>query len=271
MHYLSVERYGYGEGPLQAWDARLKVGGLLLVLIVIGFQPLDSGVSGWIPLAAVGVLLGGLLGGSGLPVPKLILRSFIVLPFAGFVALAQLIAIGPVDDPALPLFGGWGIAVRDGGGARAALLITRVWLSILATLAVVATTPFPKLLAVMEWARAPRGFVQIVGILYRTLWILVEEARHMTRARRLRAFRKRGWLFSLAGAGIVATLFQRTLEKSSQLYRAMLLRGYRGSVPLVERLRWTSADTWRFASLLVFLGGTVTLATLRSSSMGPSP
>ena len=242
---------------MQQWDARLKVGGLLLILIVIGFRPLDSGLSGWVPLAVVATLFLVLLASSGLPVSKLVLRSFLVLPFAGFVALAQLMAIGQFDDPLLPLFGTWGIALRDGGPERAVMLIARVWLSLIGTLAVVATTPFPKLLAVMEWARAPRGFVQVVGILYRTLWTLTDEARHMMRARRLRSFRRRGWLFSRAGAGIVGTLFQRTLEKSSQLYRAMLLRGYRGSVPLVESLRWSAADTARLLGLVILLAGTV--------------
>ncbi len=259
MHYISVEKYGYGEGPLQAWDARLKVAALLLILVGIGFQPLSGEVSNWLRLLLLALLLAALFVYSGLPLGRILARSLLILPFASFLALAQLISLGRWQEAFLPLVGGWGLALQEGGGERALMLCARVWLSVVATLLVIATTPFARLLAVMEWARVPQGFVQVVGLLYRTLWVLGDEVEQLLRARRLRSFRRRPWLAHRAAGGMVASLFVRTLERSRQLHRAMLLRGYRGSMPLLDALCWTRADSRRLllatvALLLALIG-----------------
>ncbi|MFQ5653826.1 MAG: cobalt ECF transporter T component CbiQ [Planctomycetota bacterium] len=265
MHRDFVDHSAWRDGPFQRWDPRLKIVLALSILGAISLPALGGGKREWARLGLLGALLLAALLASRLSPPRIFVRTLVVLPFAGFVALGQLITIGLVEDGTGE--GTWlripwtslGFALREGGIERALALLLRAWLSIMTTLLLVATTPLPRLLLALEWFRLPRGFVQVTGLLYRYLWVLVEEGARMLLARRLRSFRRRAWLHRRAAGGIIAALFLRTLERSRRIYQAMLLRGYSGRVPVLEGLCWRGADHRRLALSLALLAAAVIL------------
>lgn len=256
MHQPFVERHGYLDGPLQRWDPRLKLAGLLTLLVILTVPGMQSGPPAWTRLCGAALVLAAGLWHSRLPCGRFLLHSLLPLPFVLFLALAQALAVAPVEGGPLRIGPThYGLVVPEDGPERALLLVARTWLCVSATLLVMATTALPRLLAALEWSRAPRAFVQVLGHLYRYLWVLLDETRHVLLARRLRSFRRRAWLERRAVAGTIATLFVRTLERARLVHQAMLQRGYQGRLPLLERLAWQRSDSRHGVLLAVLLAG----------------
>ena len=74
-----------------------------------------------------------------------------------------------------------------GDPARGAALVLKSYLSALAVLLLVSTTPLPVLLRGFEIAGAPRFLLMVAQFLYRYLFVISEEAQHMRKAAAWRA------------------------------------------------------------------------------------
>jgi cobalt/nickel transport system permease protein len=89
------------------------------------------------------------------------------------------------------------------------------------------TTPFSDLLTVLKRLHVPGLLVTTIALMYRYLFIVLDEAHRMRRARRARTFSRlptRGW--SNLGA-VLGRLFVRTHERSERTYAAMCARGWK--------------------------------------------
>ena len=152
----------------------------------------------------------------GCPSAGAIARAAVVLPFSGVFALISWLA----GDP-----------------ARALELVLKSYLSALAVLLWVATTPLPALLLSLELLGVPVFLLTVIQFLYRYLFVIAGEAQHMRTAAAAR-----GGLTFRAAAGALAVLFARSYSRAGQIHRAMLARGYTGQfVPLAPR-RFTTTD-----------------------------
>jgi cobalt/nickel transport system permease protein len=101
--------------------------------------------------------------------------------------------------------------------------------------------------------RVPGTFLLIVQFLCRYLFVLSEEAQHMSCARRSRGggnWASGGWR---AAAGSIAVLFVRAYARAERIHRAMLARGFTGALPAGCRLRWSIGDSTLIALTLAFL------------------
>jgi len=123
-------------------------------------------------------------------------------------------------------------------------------LTISAALLLIATTSFPGICRGLRRLGLPGLFVSQLLFLYRYLFVLMEEAMRVVRARDMRSFGTRG-----AGVRvlvrIVGTLFLRTVERAERIYGAMLARGFRGEVPSMRREALRPSD----ALFLLAAGG----------------
>jgi cobalt/nickel transport system permease protein len=132
------------------------------------------------------------------------------------------------------------------GITRFISIALKSWISVQAAILLTATTPFPDLLVAMRAVRVPRLIVAIIGLMWRYLFVLADEALRLVRARAARSgdsgisgFNSGGsftWRAQTAG-GMAGNLFIRSLERSDRIYVAMLSRGYDGEVrtmPLPE-------------------------------------
>lgn len=235
----SVEAVAAGSSPLHRLDARAKILGLLLLVIVAATTPEGA----WGAFTVFGTALIALIALGRLPVPYVAKRLTIEVPFIA-AALLLVFVRGPV------------------AGATLAL---RVTISVLAVVILSSTTPFPDLLRGFERLRAPALLVTIVALMWRYLHVIGGEVSRMRVAREARGDRARTLLAARAGVGgTIAALFVRSLERGERVHLAMLSRGYTGGVPaaLTSSSRLGALDAAFVAALaLTAIGARVVLAS----------
>jgi cobalt/nickel transport system permease protein len=142
-----------------------------------------------------------------------------VLPFAGAFALFSLFA---------------------GDAGRAASLVTKSYLSAAAVLLLAGTTPLPRLVRGLESLGVPRFVTLVIQFLYRYLFVISEQAQHM----RLAALARGGRSRLLHASSAVATLFGRSYARAEGIHGAMLARGFRGRMEVLEQARLVPADVF---------------------------
>jgi len=230
VHASPFDLYHRGSSPLHATDARVKLLLTLGFVLVVSLAP----VAAW-PLyvllfaltlsAAVASELG----------PALVLRrAFVALPFV-LAALPLLITVEGVPLLSVEV-GRWTVAVSNNGLVRFVSIALKSWLSVQMAIVLTATTPLLDLLVAVRGLHLPRLLVAILGLMWRYMSVLVDEALRMMRARESRSGslsnRSGGSLLWRAGVtgGMAGTLFLRGYERSERIYNAMLARGYDGSI-----------------------------------------
>lgn len=164
-------------------------------------------------------------------------RALPALPFV----LAALPLIFTGRAPMIPVFVFHGISLgySPEGLGRFAGIAIKSWMSVQAAVLLTATTRFPDLLWALQQLRAPKLFVSMIGLMWRYLFVISDEAVRMMRARSSRSsalpdFHHGGgtvyWRARVTG-GMIGSLFLRALERSDRVYAAMLSRGYTGELP----------------------------------------
>jgi cobalt/nickel transport system permease protein len=116
------------------------------------------------------------------------------------------------------------------------------------------STRFALLLEAMRRLGMPQLIVMQLGFLYRYLFVLIDEALRVRRARDFRgaALAPAGRRLAATG-GVIATLFVRTLDRSERIHLAMAARGYRGEPRSLSQLRFTPPDGLFLVVVLVYL------------------
>jgi cobalt/nickel transport system permease protein len=238
--------YRPGRSLIHRLDARVK---LVLVTAFI-FTTALAPVAAWpvyvllFSLALAAELL------SELGVRFYLKRSLLALPFI-LAALPVLFTIRGEALAALPL----GLEITRPGLDRFLSVMLKSWISVQAALLLASTTRFPDILLAMRAMRLPRLLVSIIGLMWRYLFVMVDEALRLMQARQARS----GHLPAVAGTahkhggslawrarvtgGMAGSLFLRSLERSDRIYSAMLARGYDGEaralpVPPVSGTGW---------------------------------
>lgn len=231
MHHVLVDRWSQGATALHRRDPRAKILALLVFLIVLATTPANAGVTLCIDGA---LLLSGILIGA-LPVLNLLLRAAAVLPFSLTFGLISWVA---------------------GDSWRAIGLVEKSYLSAVAVLLLVGTTPLPLLLNGLESLGAPRLLVLVAQFLYRYLFVISEQAQHM----RLAAACRQGTAHAAsrksrfrAAAGALAVLFTRSYHRADGIHRAMISRAFGGRFPLLHPPKFKAADALFTAVVAGFL------------------
>ena len=218
MHHVVVERWSRHQSLLHARDARAKLLALLVFLVAVSTTPISSqkAFGAYAVLVLAAVLL------SRLPTRALLTRAAFVLPFSATFALITWLAGEPM---------------------RALALAEKSFLSGLAVLLLVATTPIAQLLGALESLGVPRPLILVVQFLYRYLFVISEQAQHMRLAALCRQGpgRARRSRFH-AAAGALGVLFARSWERADGIYHAMVSRGFRGHFSALAPARFRMAD-----------------------------
>jgi cobalt/nickel transport system permease protein len=219
VHHLVVERWSSGATWLHRRDPRAKMIALLALLVTLA-----TARRGLPELCAVLIALLCLtLASARIPLKGALLRSLIALAFAGVFAVACWLG---------------------GDSARAVAVLLKGYVSALAALTLVATTPLPALLRGLERMRAPALLVTVAQFVYRYLFVISEEAQHMSKAAASRG--AAGGAFSVtrfrAASGALAVLFARSYSRASDVHRAMLARGFNEGLPVLAPLRFGVRD-----------------------------
>jgi cobalt/nickel transport system permease protein len=202
MRHDFLDRYSRISSPIHDLPAGLKVGAAILLILFFVTVPTFSswtlgGVAFLLVIALVSTIPGGFL----------IKRLLLLEPFVLGIAVL-------------------GLFQNDGGRIVLAILL-RSTLCLLTIILLSNTTPFSELLSVLRRIRVPALFVTVLALMYRYLFVLIDETERMQRARKSRTFsrsRKTGWrLFST----VVGQLFIRSADRAERIYAAMCARGWK--------------------------------------------
>jgi cobalt/nickel transport system permease protein len=142
------------------------------------------------------------------------------------------------------LFGA--ICWLGGDAARGFAVVLKSYLSALAVLLVVSTTPLPDLLHALESFGTPRFLLMVAQFIYRYLFVVSEEAQHMRKAAVSRGATAAGLAGNRerfrAAAGALAVLFARSYGRAEDIHRAMISRSFPGRFRTLGARHFQPAD-----------------------------
>ena len=249
---LFAETISRRPGWLQTLDPRIKILSVLALLIAVS---LSRSLPVLLSLYGLALLLAW---GSSISVGFFIRRVWLFMPF--FTGVIALPALFITPGPAwifLPL----GLAITKTGAVTVAFLLLRVSTSVSLGTLLILTTPWPTLLKALSVLRIPEGFLLILGMTYRYIYLLLLTAEDMFLSRRSRIV---GRLKPAEARRILAasagTLLNKSLSLSGEVYLAMQARGYRGQSRTLNEFQMRGSD-WAWgtgmgliAVLAVWLG-----------------
>lgn len=241
MNHRPLDTYTGRESPVHRLDARAKILAFLCLMVISVSTPPGAP---WCFGGYFAVLM-ALLVVSQVPVGQAFRRSLAIIPFVAMTA-----AFIPFVHPA-----GAGLGVSGVGMLLFCSVLAKAYIGVWCVILLSATTPFPKLLEGLEQLKVPKLLILLAGFTYRYLFVLVDEALCMKRARDSRAYGgRRLWHAKVIGH-MVGTLFLRSYHRAERVYVAMTSRGFQGKAVRLTATRLRTGD-------YAFLAATVGLALL---------
>ncbi|MBV9503724.1 MAG: cobalt ECF transporter T component CbiQ [Acidobacteriia bacterium] len=242
--FLYAENTARGGGFLQRIDPRVKVGGLLSLILAVAL------ITRVWAIAAILVVAIALAMASLISLGELAARVWLpTLPFTAVVAIPAIFLTPGHVIWRLPVLD---LPVTAQGIHSAARLILRVETAVTLVLLLVLSTPWTHVLKALRIFRVPVVFVVILGMTCRYILLLLETAHELFESRKSRTVgamtageRRR---IAVANAGV---LLGRTFQLSNDVYLAMQSRGFRGEVYLLDDFEMRR---WDWAALLSFAG-----------------
>ncbi len=248
MHIHFLDPYQHRLSPIHAMDGRVKLVLAIAFILTTSLTPMGA----WAAYILLFALLLSAEMLSEVPLSYFFRRAILALPFV--LAALPLLFTLPGNVLAEFSLGGFSLRISAEGLTRLFSIAVKSWLSVQVAILLTVSTPFPDLLQAMRSLRLPRLLVAIFGLMWRYLFILVDEALRLMRARSARSSehpqqvypsgRTMVWRAKVTG-GMAGSLFLRAFERSDRIYLAMLSRGYDGEVrlkpfPPISRTQWLS-------------------------------
>lgn len=213
-------------GLLQRLDPRVKVATLVLFIVIVGLAR-----SPWI-LGVIFVLILSFSLLSKVPLGFFLKRIMLFIPI--FTAVIALPALFITPGEAWLVIAGK-VVITEQGARAAGLLFLRVTDSLSFGVLLILTTPWTNILVALRWFRMPSLLVDILGMTYRYIFLLLHTTNSMFLARRSRTIgsfssgENRRWL-----TRALATTMVKSGHLSEEVYLAMLSRGYQGVIRVLD-------------------------------------
>lgn len=221
-------------------DPRIKIiVSFIFILFVVSFQKYQ--ISSLMPFFLYPVFL---LTAGDIPFKAIAKKVIVVSPFALFIGI-----FNPIFDTNVILTP-FGIPV-SGGWLSFCSIIIKFVLTVSTAILLIAVTSFPGICEALERMKVPKIFVIQLLFLYRYLFVLLDEALRMVRAREARSFGSRGKEIRTF-IRLISVLLIRSVERAERIYRAMLSRGFRGEIRVLRRLHLRYFD-------ILFATGSITM------------
>lgn len=202
MRHDFLDRYSRLSSPLHRLPASSKMAAALIVVIAVALVPPGAVLF----FAGAGLVLILAAAISTIPPLFLLKRLLFLEPFVLGIAFLSLLRPGGVQ-----VFGG---------------ILLKSTVSLFALILLSNSTPFAEILKVLQRVRVPGILITILALMYRYLFVLIDEAERMHRARMSRSVdlsRSAAWR---SFAALIGQLFVRSTERAERIYAAMVARGW---------------------------------------------
>jgi cobalt/nickel transport system permease protein len=203
MRQQFFDRYSRLDSSIHRISAGIKFTSALVILLAIVVVRKDQMLV-YVPLA---LLLSAIAAASRVPPLFLLRRVLLLEPFVAGIAL-------------LTLFQFEGISIF-------LFTITKSTLCLCTIVLLSSITPFSDLLELAGRWHLPGLMVTTIALMYRYIYVLVDETERMQRARTSRTFTQRKTARWMSVAQIAGQLFIRSTERAERIYAAMCARGWK--------------------------------------------
>jgi cobalt/nickel transport system permease protein len=203
MRHNFLDRYSRLHSPVHRLPAMAKL--LITFCLVVSVVSIPFQFKGIFIVIAGALIFLILL--SRIPLKFILSRLFILETFTLGIALLTLLQPHGIDA-FLTIF-------------------TKSTLCLLAVILLSNSTSFSDLLDAFKRLRFPQLIITILALMYRYIFVLVDEMERMVRARESRSFsikRINRWMVM---ASLIGQLFIRSTERAERIYAAMSARGWK--------------------------------------------
>ena len=203
MRHDFLDLFSRLDSPVHRLPAAVKLAATILTIIVTVTLP----TSLWGYFLGTAVMLVFVCSISRIPWSFMIKRLLLLEPLALGIAIMALLQPG-------------GLAIFTG-------IVIKSTISLSTVLLLSNTTPFDQILRVLRRVGIPAILITILALMYRYLFVLIDEGERLARARMSRTFstnRVRRWHLL---ASLISQLFLRSTERAERIYAAMTARGWK--------------------------------------------
>lgn len=242
---ISTDKNNRAEGVLTRFDVRAVTLSLLCYLVaMLSLPATDLG-----DLLVMWCLLIMATSLSGVRFRSMFRKVLFVLPLILLIGLFNPI----IDRTPIATFSG--VTITRGWVTFLAIILRGV-MAVGAVAVVTEGIGFRAICYALRRLGVPKLFTEQLLFLHRYLFVIVEEAEDMSRARLARSGGKSG-LRLRVWATLIGTLLIRSIDRAERIYGAMLARGYQGEMPeRGAKKGWRKHDT-----LLLVIAATLPIAT----------
>ncbi len=231
MKHHFADEYSQVNGTLQKIDPRLKIISALLFVFLVNLTPFPKAFS--LIYYAFVLILCILL--ASVPLLRIARKSLVSLPFIIFFALFSLLYHR--SQPWFSLF-----------------ILIKAYLSILAMILLVSSTVFSHFLKALQKLKIPVVLVMILSFMYRYLFVITDELMNVRTAKDARTVGGSAWFHTKVLANIIGVVFISSYERSERIYKAMLSRGFDGTIRTLDDFSLKNRDyIFGFSALSMFI------------------
>jgi len=230
MNHAFLDRYSNLNSLIHKLDPRTKIiTSLLFIIFVTTTAPQD-----YLSFAAYAFIIFVVVFLSTVSLSYVLKRIIVIIPFVLFVAI--FLPFANKDQQGWIIF--WSVMIKSS-------------LAVLATIMLSSTTNFHNLLKGFELLKFPKILIMILSFMYRYVFILVDEAQRMERARDSRYFGGEYLRQIKIICNIIGLLFIRAYERGERVYQSMSARGFDGKIITINKLKYTTTDIYFY---IIFIG-----------------
>lgn len=210
--HTEIDAYAKGS-TLYTFDPRVKlICTIIFVVAVAMFRQLEA-------IVAAGIFILTLMLISRVPLRHLAANYAVALIFILFASITMLFTSGPEN---------------------ALLIFLRISVSVMALLLLVTTTPFFKMIRAFRALHMPKLLANLIMFTYRFIFVLIDEMDRMKMARKARGYAGGRSLLDKKALGVLSAtigmIFVRSSIRATNIYDALLSRGYNGEIKTLGRL-----------------------------------
>lgn len=213
------------------------------------------------PVLPLGTAIASLLAMITIRVPLRLVMLRLASPLG---IISVLLCLQAFLTQGTPLFHiriwGFGLVASCEGVWQGAIMACRVLGAMSVVLLLSLVTPAHRIFHALRWFGVPEAWVEMGLLVYRYVFVLLEQAEDVATAQKARLGYSRPGCVIVSMGILAGTLVTRSLDQAMRTHEAMLVRGYRGRYPFgpfsplgkLERT-WMSLGILTIVALYVLL------------------
>lgn len=245
MHLPEIDKFAHLKSPLHSWDPRVKIISILcLILSIVLVNNLFVAALG-LMLAVILVFL------SRIPFHFVFLHlRWVILFVVLFIIIMPLTVSG--NEIARFHF----LSISERGLRMAFLIALRAVSAVILIFPMIGTMRFSSTTTALQRLKLPNKLVQMIIFTYRYIFVVLDELGRMFMAARARGFKSGTNFRTLKTVGnLIGMLFVRSYERTEHIHRAMVSRGYDGTLRILDEFVLVKKDFLKAALVIAAAAG----------------